>query len=174
MFIFDSIKCTCRFSGLQKLSLQSNRLTSMEGLGGCQHLEELYLSHNGIACLQVCFLLSCSKYGVPVSSSISLTIPSPWSCIVQGLASLSRLKILDVSNNKVSEVEGLEHLHHLQDLWLNDNRVASLAQLDVNSPMRQTLTCLYISGNPCVAQSNSTGALMQMFPSLQQLDDKVL
>ena len=46
---------------LQKLSLQSNRLTSMEGLRGCQQLEELYLSHNGITCLQVCWVCCCSR-----------------------------------------------------------------------------------------------------------------
>ena len=102
------------------------------------------------------------------------SIPKQLSRILQGLASLSQLKILDVSNNKVSEVEGLEHVHHLQDLWLNDNRIASLAQLDVTGPMRHSLTCLYISGNPCVAERTSTGALMQMFPCLQQLDDNAV
>ena len=38
---------------LKRLSLQSNRLSSMEGLEGCACLEELYLSHNGITRLQV-------------------------------------------------------------------------------------------------------------------------
>ena len=38
---------------LRILSLQSNRLTSMAGLAHCSLLEELYLSHNGIQCLQV-------------------------------------------------------------------------------------------------------------------------
>ena len=38
---------------LRKLSLQSNRLTSMMGLEGCTSLEELYLSHNGIQQMEV-------------------------------------------------------------------------------------------------------------------------
>lgn len=38
---------------LRQLSLQSNRLTSMLGLGACTALEELYLSHNGITCIEV-------------------------------------------------------------------------------------------------------------------------
>jgi Leucine Rich repeats (2 copies) len=38
---------------LRKLSLQSNRLASMAGLQGCEALEELYLSHNGIERLEV-------------------------------------------------------------------------------------------------------------------------
>ena len=160
---------------LQKLSLQSNRLTSMEGLRGCQQLEEMYLSHNGITCLQVCWdVLLLTILHTSIAPAWLRSIPTHLSRILQGLASLSHLKILDVSNNKVSEVEGLEHVHHLQDLWLNDNRIRSLAQLDVTSPMRQSLMCLYISGNPCVAERTSTGALLQMFPCLQQLDDKAL
>jgi hypothetical protein len=39
---------------LRRLSLQSNRLDSMAGLGGCTALEELYLSHNGIWALDPC------------------------------------------------------------------------------------------------------------------------
>lgn len=40
-------------TSLKRLSLQSNRLTSMAGLGACTALEELYLSHNGIQQLEV-------------------------------------------------------------------------------------------------------------------------
>ncbi len=42
-----------RLVRLRQLSLQSNRLTSMLGLGACTALEELYLSHNGITCIEV-------------------------------------------------------------------------------------------------------------------------
>lgn len=41
-----------RLTELRRLSLQSNRLESTQGLGACTALEELYLSHNGIATLQ--------------------------------------------------------------------------------------------------------------------------
>ena len=41
-----------RLTELRRLSLQSNRLESTRGLGACTALEELYLSHNGIATLQ--------------------------------------------------------------------------------------------------------------------------
>jgi Leucine-rich repeat (LRR) protein len=36
------------FSSLKILSLQSNRITKMEGFEGLLNLEELYLSHNGL------------------------------------------------------------------------------------------------------------------------------
>lgn len=43
----------CSLTALRKLSVQSNRLTSMAGLQHCSQLEELYLSHNGIQRLEV-------------------------------------------------------------------------------------------------------------------------
>ncbi|CAI9100426.1 OLC1v1037429C2 [Oldenlandia corymbosa var. corymbosa] len=39
----------CGLKGIKKISLQSNRLTSMTGFEECVALEELYLSHNGIS-----------------------------------------------------------------------------------------------------------------------------
>lgn len=36
------------FTDLKILSLQSNRITKMQGLEGLINLEELYLSHNGL------------------------------------------------------------------------------------------------------------------------------
>lgn len=45
-----------RLTSLRRLSLQSNRLASMAGFEHCIHLEELYLSHNGISKLEVRFL----------------------------------------------------------------------------------------------------------------------
>jgi protein phosphatase 1 regulatory subunit 7 len=36
------------FKSLKILSLQSNRITKLEGLGGLTNLEEIYLSHNGL------------------------------------------------------------------------------------------------------------------------------
>lgn len=50
--------CARSLTSLRKLSLQSNRLTSMAGLQHCTLLEELYLSHNGIQRLEVGFILA--------------------------------------------------------------------------------------------------------------------
>ena len=43
----------------------------------------------------------------------------------QGLSSLPSLNILDVSSNRISEVDGLEAQGKLEDLWLNDNQVGA-------------------------------------------------
>ena len=54
MYNTDGGGCCChaRLHSLAKLSVQSNRLTSMRGLEACTALQELYLSHNGIETLE--------------------------------------------------------------------------------------------------------------------------
>ena len=77
-----------------------------------------------------------------------------------------------MSSNMVEQVAGLEGLHQLQDLWLNDNRIASLQLLQpaARSHAGATLTCLYISGNPCMSV-HGRAEVLRLFPHLQQLDD---
>ncbi len=46
--------------------------------------------------------------------------------LVQGLEGLTRMEILDVSNNQLRRLEGLHTQGRLQDLWVNDNAIQSL------------------------------------------------
>ncbi|EFJ51655.1 hypothetical protein VOLCADRAFT_103293 [Volvox carteri f. nagariensis] len=132
---------------LRRISLQSNRLTSMLGLEACTALEELYLSHNGIATLE-------------------------------GLGPLTRLKILDVSSNRLTAVDpsALATLTQLEDLWLNDNRIPAIdAALDrVLDPVRHSLTCIYLEGNPAASDPQYKRKLVNMLPKLKQLDANFL
>eukprot|EP00967_Tisochrysis_lutea_P078588 scaffold107052_cov20-Tisochrysis_lutea.AAC.1 len=55
------------------------------------------------------------------SSIASISAVSLIEQLLLGLEPLKNLKILDVSNNRISKVEGLESQTQLEDLWLNDN-----------------------------------------------------
>lgn len=109
----------------RSLSLAAHRLTSMLGLERCTALEELYLSHNGIQRLE-------------------------------GLSSLPRLRMLDVSSNMLTAIEpdALAGNTQLEDLWLNDNQLPAIdAALDrALEPVRHSLTCIYLEGNPAVSK----------------------
>ena len=107
-----------------------------EGLEFCISLEEVYLSHNGITRLEVRF-----RYGSAKQHR----------CVPQGLQSLSKLRVLDVSSNRVAKVEGLEAQTTLEDLWLNDNQLDEWDGLyeSLEGP-RQTLTTIYLENNPIV------------------------
>ncbi len=73
---------------------------------------------------------------------------------LEGLAPLTRLKMLDVSSNLLTGIDAaaLATLTQLEDLWLNDNRIPAIdAALDrALDPVRQGLTCIYLEGNPAV------------------------
>eukprot|EP00878_Enallax_costatus_P022925 GHUV01024363.1.p1 GENE.GHUV01024363.1~~GHUV01024363.1.p1 ORF type:complete len:325 (+),score=74.04 GHUV01024363.1:307-1281(+) len=130
---------------LQRISLQSNRLETMSGLGACTLLVELYLSHNGI-----------------------------WTMDAQ-LTQLKNLKVLDVSNNRISKVENLHGLTQLEDLWLNDNQIAGLEGLDdALADQRGGLTTIYLENNPAALEEGYKERIMQLLPNLVQLDADVL
>lgn len=70
----------------------------------------------------------------------------------QGLSTLVRLKILDVSNNRLTKLEGLDTLTQLEDLWLNDNSLPSVAEMAPGlQPVALTLSTVYLEGNPAVS-----------------------
>ncbi|KAF9617975.1 hypothetical protein IFM89_039268 [Coptis chinensis] len=139
----------CGLKCIRKISLQSNRLTNMTGFQDCVALEELYLSHNGI-----------SK--------------------MEGLSTLVNLRILDISSNKLTAVDDIEKLTRhsyglllcrLEDLWMNDNQIASLDGLDLAlAGSRDKLTTIYVEHNPCANSPNYTKTLRQFFPNLEQID----
>ena len=98
---------------------------------------------------------------------------------MQGLEKVVNLQVLDVSNNRVSEVHGLEDLQSLRDLWLNDNQITTLDDIEAAAragSLSSTLTCLYITGNPATSQNNNDvrSRILTAFPKLEQLDDSVL
>lgn len=134
-------------ANLRRISVQSNRLTSMLGLERCTALEELYLSHNGIQRLE-------------------------------GLSSLPRLRMLDVSSNMLTAIEpdALAGNTQLEDLWLNDNQLPAIdAALDrALEPVRHSLTCIYLEGNPAAHDPQYKRKLTNMLPNLKQLDSNFL
>ncbi|KAJ1629919.1 hypothetical protein T492DRAFT_593338 [Pavlovales sp. CCMP2436] len=131
---------------LRILGLSSNRLQALgEGLAGLVALEELYVAHNGL------------------SSFVDLP------------RTLTRLRVLDAAGNRIEAVAELTPFPLLEDLWLNDNCIGTMAAAAaVAASLR--LQTLYLEGNP-LAQANDAYAvqLLAFAPaSLRQLDAIVL
>lgn len=98
---------------LRILSIQSNRITKLEGLEGLANLEELYISHNGVQRLEGLEKNVSIIIGPPQQSN---TAPSHHSILTLQL----KLKTLDVGNNEIPEVENISHLSYLEELWVRD------------------------------------------------------
>lgn len=133
----------CGLQCIKKLSLQSNRLTSMTGLEGCIALEELYLSHNGITKMEG--LSSLVNLRVLDVSSNKLTS-------VDDIQNLTQLEDLWLNDNQIDSLEGF------------DEAVAGSTE---------KLTTIYLENNPCAKLSNYAAILREIFPNIQQIDSNV-
>ena len=63
----------------------------------------------------------------------------------------------------------------LTDLWANDNQLPSLDDIEAAlNHHKGTLTCVYLKGNPCVADTQYKLRMKFLLPKLEQLDDNPL
>jgi len=101
---------------------------------------------------------------------------------LDGLESLTELRILDVAGNEVATIPAsLSALVKLEDFWANDNQLESLEDVGAAFGATATLTTLYLERNPCAAREQDkeehatyVKAVKALVPSLTQLDAVVL
>ncbi|MCO5606843.1 hypothetical protein L7F22_061034 [Adiantum nelumboides] len=130
----------CGLNSLVKVSLQSNRLTSILGFQDCVCLEELYLSHNGITKMEGLATLLNLRI-LDLSSNKILSI--------EDIERLPRLEDLWLNDNQIASLEGIEK---------------AVVEL------RSALTTIYIERNPCANEAQYASKLKALFPNLQQVD----
>ncbi|RDY00858.1 Protein phosphatase 1 regulatory subunit 7, partial [Mucuna pruriens] len=137
----------CGLKCIKKISLQSNRLTSMTGFEGCIALEELYLSHNGIAKMEG--LSSLVNLRLLDVSNNKLTS-------VDDIMNLTQLEDLWLNDNQIPTLE-------------------ELAEAVAGS--REKLTTIYLENNPSVRFNaktpNYTAIVKKIFPNIQQVDSQL-
>mmetsp|Transcript_31987 Transcript_31987/g.38701 ORF Transcript_31987/g.38701 Transcript_31987/m.38701 type:complete len:271 (+) Transcript_31987:330-1142(+) len=100
---------------------------------------------------------------------------------IEGLEGLSKLKKLTLTSNKIKEVENLESLESLEHLLLQNNQIATFDQL--NLPMLgflPKLRSLYLKNvdgsqpNPVCREAQYRKKILSFFPELRNLDGERL
>eukprot|EP00246_Nothoceros_aenigmaticus_P000722 TRINITY_DN10950_c0_g1_i1.p1 TRINITY_DN10950_c0_g1~~TRINITY_DN10950_c0_g1_i1.p1 ORF type:complete len:330 (+),score=69.67 TRINITY_DN10950_c0_g1_i1:247-1236(+) len=130
----------CGLTGLLKISLQSNRLTTIRGFEECHALEELYLSHNGISVME----------GLSALTSLRiLDLSSNRISAIADVDTLTTLEDLWLNDNLIPTLDGIE---------------VALA-----GP-KLTLTTIYLERNPCAGDPDYYKKLRLVLPQLQQVD----
>jgi Leucine-rich repeat (LRR) protein len=62
---------------------------------------------------------------------------------------LTKLEILDVAINELTEIEGLESCAEtLDELWVNNNNIADWKSVEYLGSTMKNLTNIYVAGNP--------------------------
>ncbi|KAH7511969.1 hypothetical protein FEM48_Zijuj12G0040300 [Ziziphus jujuba var. spinosa] len=133
----------CGLKCIKKISVQSNRLTSMKGFEECIALEELYLSHNGISKMEG--LSSLIHLRVLDVSSNKLTS-------VDDIEKLTQLEDLWLNDNQIESLESVS---------------------EAVAGSREKLGTIYLENNPCAKSPGYITTLRQVFPNIEQIDSNV-
>ena len=92
---------------------------------------------------------------------------------IEGLELNTKIHTLDIAVNKVVQLENIDHLPDLVELWMNWNH---LEDTDYNKEYlkKLKLTAIYLADNPMSMSDNYQNLLMTAIPSLKQIDGNVL
>lgn len=161
---------------LRLLSVQSNRIRDLSPLHAVPTLEELYVSHNALESLES---LRLPTAGSPNGSSEAESAEKTngdgdgnASGNASSSATLSRLRVLDVSNNTLTSFAGTEHLAALEEVWASYNRVADFADVERCLRDKQHLETVYLEGNPLQLRGPALyrNKVRLALPQVQQID----
>lgn len=150
----EKIEGLSNLKKLRRLDVQSNRLTSINGLEAqIESLEELYLAHNGI-----------DDEGAMEQDGLQLKFEN--------------LTTLDLSKNRLSSCRPFAHLDTLNELWLSQNDISTFEDVEPISRLGMRdgaeLTEIYLEHNPIYNDFEYRKKLKEMIPSLVQIDANVI
>ncbi|KAF9596197.1 hypothetical protein IFM89_007879 [Coptis chinensis] len=132
---------------LHILELGSNRLRVMENLHNLTNLQELWLGWNRIRTVNLCGLKCIRKTSLQSNRLTNMTGFQ--------VCYLDSLFFIDKQEQRII----------LEDLWMNDNQIASLEGLDLAfAGSRDKLTTIYVEHNPFANFPNSTKTTRRVFP----------
>ena len=80
---------------------------------------------------------------------------------------------LRAAGNKITRIEGLATLSALEELWCNDNLLATWRDIDLLRPNPE-ITCVYFERNPIAADTAYRRKLKLTLPQLVQVGGPVV
>jgi protein phosphatase 1 regulatory subunit 7 len=149
---------------LKILSIQSNRLTRLEGLDSLLNLQEVYVSHNALT--EISGLDNNVVY--PIHAPFLFLFPHETnSCRTQ-----TSLHVLDISNNQISNLVNIAHLKNLEELWASNNKLSSFEEVERELRDKEGLNTVYFEGNPLQLSNRVTyrNKMRLTLPQVMQID----
>ncbi|KAJ1367453.1 hypothetical protein KIN20_028364 [Parelaphostrongylus tenuis] len=159
---------------LELLELGDNRINTIKNISHLTKLRELYIGKNkiskieGLESLKELRLLEHSDRELGSTDESRRDLPQrSRNRRHLHLAMLKKLRIIDISNNEVTSFDGISELKELTDVWANDNRISSWAEVDKLSGLDK-LDTIYLERNP-IYESDRTGYRRKVMLALQQV-----
>ena len=88
---------------------------------------------------------------------------------LEGLDTCAKLRLLDLSSNRIEHLENLEPMQALEELWFNDNLFADWKEVELLGKL-PLLSCVYFERNPLAKETAYRRKLMLTLPNLEQID----
>ncbi|KAJ2838536.1 Protein phosphatase 1 regulatory subunit 7, partial [Coemansia sp. 'formosensis'] len=91
---------------------------------------------------------------------------------IEGLENNTRLTILDVTSNRLTELAGVAHLARLEDLWASGNQLASFENVERACGPLAALRTVYLEFNPLqrAQPASYRRKVMLALPQVTQID----
>ena len=92
--------------------------------------------------------------------------------IIQGLDHNTRLRTLDVSNNRIAHLTNLRHLEQLEELWASSNLLDSFPEIERELGGMEGLHTVYFEHNPLQRNAGATyrNKLRLTLKAIKQID----
>jgi len=92
--------------------------------------------------------------------------------VIQGLDHSSRLRTLDVSNNRIAHLTNLKHLHQLEELWASSNLLESFQEIEEELGGLEGLHTVYFEYNPLQKNAGATyrNKIRLLLKAIKQID----
>ena len=116
------LKLIGELTNLQKLTLECNQITKIEGLDKLTKLQELDLAYN----LYITEIKGLNK----LTNLQVLNLDYNKITEIKGLNKLTNLEILNLDYNKITETQGLDKLTNLRELDLEGNYITEIEGLE--------------------------------------------
>jgi protein phosphatase 1 regulatory subunit 7 len=187
----DMIEGIFHFGELSMLELGSNRIRDVpQQLEQLRNLQELWLGKNKIASMALAPLpnlrhLSLQNNRLELWDAALFRNCPNLMCLYLGhnnlpdlpdeFALLTELKEVDLAKNAITHIRAFREMGKLQELWMNDNQVADLAEVR-NLSQFPALRTVYLERNPMHGlgdkdkEATYKDAILAAVPGLRQLD----
>ena len=89
-----------------------------------------------------------------------------------GLDQNSNLHVLDISNNQITHLTGLDHLKLLEEFWASSNLISSFEEVEKQLANKDELKTVYFEMNPLQLRSPALyrNKVKLALPQVQQID----
>merc|ERR1712083_968052 len=87
---------------------------------------------------------------------------------MKGLES-NNLQTIEIANNKIGDLSGVEHMTNLEEFWANNNSVEDFKEVSKLTPNSSLLT-VYLEHNPIQKDAQYRRKIKLALPSLTQID----